>query len=213
MTDALSHTLWPSAVELLHGVIQADADGGEAHLSVQSGHQSAVQTPRALRLHHSVDGTKHTSVPVLLDLQWGSAFTLDLKWHKCTRNIEFIHSCRSLMMSWRSAGCVWWSWSLSVYFSSLCVTSLVWQVLTPWVCLHITAAQCHLAACRKIKQAVLFTPLKAQRTCFVPEKTFVSTTEHKLHLVSFLRPHLGEAFIFLDCLTCSYGGLSQIQIK
>lgn len=78
-TNISSRTFWPPGVELLHGVIQADADRGEAHLSVQSCHQSTVQTARALSLHHGDDGAKHTSVPRPLDIQWGFGFTLNLK--------------------------------------------------------------------------------------------------------------------------------------
>lgn len=60
---AVSHTFWPAGVELFHGVVQADPDRGEAHLSVQPRHQTAVKTPRTLGLHHGDNGAEHTPVP------------------------------------------------------------------------------------------------------------------------------------------------------
>lgn len=72
-------TVWPACVELLHGVIQADADWGEAHLSVQPRHQPAVKTPGTLGLHHGEDGPENASVFYPLGFQWGFGFTLNLK--------------------------------------------------------------------------------------------------------------------------------------
>lgn len=63
------HTFWSTGVELLHGVIQADAHWGKAHLSLQPRHQSIVQTPRALSLHHREHGPKHTFVFCFLAFQ------------------------------------------------------------------------------------------------------------------------------------------------
>lgn len=79
VANILSHTFRPSGVELLHGVIQADADRGKAHLPVQPCHQSAVQTPWALGLHHGEDGAKHTSVSHLVAIKRGFGFTLNLR--------------------------------------------------------------------------------------------------------------------------------------
>lgn len=81
---AASHTFWPAAVELFHGVIQADPDRGKAHLSVQPRHQTAVKAPRTLGLHHGDNGAEHTPVPHSLAVQRGLGFALDLKYHKGT---------------------------------------------------------------------------------------------------------------------------------
>lgn len=87
-----THTVWPSGVELLHGVIQANADWGKAHLSLQPCHQSTVQTPRALSLHHGEDGAKHTPVFHPLAFQWGLGFTLDLQSQRCTESKSYKNS-------------------------------------------------------------------------------------------------------------------------
>lgn len=79
MSASLSRTFWPPGVELLHGVVHADPDGGEAHLSVQSCHQTAVQTPRTLSLHHGEDGAKHTSVSHSLAIQCRHRLPLNLE--------------------------------------------------------------------------------------------------------------------------------------
>lgn len=55
-------TVCSPGVELLHGVIEADADRGKAHLSLETCHQAIVEAPGPLCLHHGVDGAKHTSV-------------------------------------------------------------------------------------------------------------------------------------------------------
>ena len=55
-------TLRSPGVDLLHGVIESDSDGGEAHLSVEARHQTAVQAAGPLCPHHGADGPKHTLV-------------------------------------------------------------------------------------------------------------------------------------------------------
>ena len=72
-------TLRSPAVDLLYGVVQADADGGEAHLPLQPRRQPTVQTPRALGFHNGEDGAKRTSVLGPLSLQGGIGFTLNLE--------------------------------------------------------------------------------------------------------------------------------------
>ena len=62
-----SEQWWPPTfrtlcVKLLHGVVEADADRGEAHLSLEAGHQPVVQTPGALRAHHGGDGAEDAPV-------------------------------------------------------------------------------------------------------------------------------------------------------
>lgn len=71
-------TLWPSCVQLLHAVVQADPDRGEGHLSLQSCHQPIVQAPRPLRPHNGHYGAKHASVFHRLTLHRRPAFPLDL---------------------------------------------------------------------------------------------------------------------------------------
>lgn len=80
----LSHTFWASGVELFHGVVQANPDRGEAHLSVQPRHQTAVKTPRALGLHHGDNGAEDTPVSHSLAAQQRLGFALDLKYHTGT---------------------------------------------------------------------------------------------------------------------------------
>lgn len=55
-------TLSAPGVELLHGVVEADAYRGEAHLPLESRHQSVVQTPGPLCAHHGGDGAHHSSI-------------------------------------------------------------------------------------------------------------------------------------------------------
>lgn len=55
-------TLCASSVELLHGVVEANPDRGEAHLPLESGHQPIVKTPGSLCAHHSRDGAEHSPV-------------------------------------------------------------------------------------------------------------------------------------------------------
>lgn len=74
-----SRTFRASGVELLHCVVQADADGGEAHLPVQPGHQAAVKAAGALGPHHGEDGAEHASVSHLLAVERGFGFTLNLE--------------------------------------------------------------------------------------------------------------------------------------
>lgn len=77
--SAVSHTFRPPGVELLHGVVQANPDWGEAHLPVQPRHQTTVKTPWPLSPHHGDNGAQHTPVPHRLAVQRGLGFTLDLK--------------------------------------------------------------------------------------------------------------------------------------
>lgn len=55
-------TFRPASVKLLHPVIESDAHGGEAHLSLKARHQAIVQAPWSLRLHHGFEGAKHAPV-------------------------------------------------------------------------------------------------------------------------------------------------------
>jgi hypothetical protein len=49
-------------VELLDRVVEADADGGEAHLALQAGHQPAVEAAGTLGAHHGQYCTQHSAV-------------------------------------------------------------------------------------------------------------------------------------------------------
>lgn len=49
-------------VELLHGVIQANAYGSKAHLPLESRHQAIVKTPWPFCAHHGGDGAHHSSI-------------------------------------------------------------------------------------------------------------------------------------------------------
>lgn len=127
--NIVAHTFWPPCVDLLHGVIQADADWSEAHLSLQPCHQATVQTPRALGLHHGEDGAKHTSVFCPLAVQWGLGFTLNLEQHAT----KFVNSLRGQ----------WWCYETEVAQQSagrkkkmplgfsMCLYAY-FQVLHPW---------------------------------------------------------------------------------
>lgn len=55
-------TVSAPGVELLHGVVQADAYGGKAHLPLESRHQAVVKTPGPLGAHHGGDGAHHSSI-------------------------------------------------------------------------------------------------------------------------------------------------------
>lgn len=74
-----SRTFRASGVELLHRVVQADADRGKAHLPVQPGHQAAVEAAGALGLHHGEDGAEHASVSHRLAVERGFGFALNLE--------------------------------------------------------------------------------------------------------------------------------------
>lgn len=66
-------TLSSSSVELLHGVVKTDSDGGEAHLPLESCHQSIVKAAGPLCAHHGGDGAKHSPI-----LHCTGPFTLSL---------------------------------------------------------------------------------------------------------------------------------------
>lgn len=85
MTSAnnLSRTVRASGVELLHCVVQADADRGEAHLPVQPSHQAAVEASGALGLHHGDNGAQNASVSDLLAVEGGFGFSLNLEGGPC----------------------------------------------------------------------------------------------------------------------------------
>ena len=68
-------TLWSPGVDLLHGVVESDPDGGEAHLSLEPRHQAAVQAAGPLRPHHGADGPEHAPVALAPGGLW---FSLDL---------------------------------------------------------------------------------------------------------------------------------------
>lgn len=74
-------TVFATSVEIFDIVVETDSDGGEAHLSLQTGHQPVVQGLRPLCSDHGADGPKHTSVTdalhgLLLSLNLGSQFVL-----------------------------------------------------------------------------------------------------------------------------------------
>lgn len=58
----MKRTLCSSCVELLHRVVKADSDGGEAHLPLESCHQSIVEAPGPLSAHHGRDGAKYSTI-------------------------------------------------------------------------------------------------------------------------------------------------------
>lgn len=104
----VSHTFWTAGVELFHGVVQADPDRGEAYLSVQPRHQTAVKAPRTLGLHHGDNGAKHTPVPHALDVQWGLGFALDLKYYTSTveKRVQDIWKLYLILCNLQALKCV-----------------------------------------------------------------------------------------------------------
>lgn len=64
-------------VELLDRVVEANSNGGKAHLAMQASDQSAVGAAGTLCAHHSQDGTQHAAVlhalcPWVLPLDLGN---------------------------------------------------------------------------------------------------------------------------------------------
>lgn len=55
-------TFFSTGVEILDVVVEADSDGGEAHLSLQPRHQPVVQRPGPLCSDHGADGPEHAFV-------------------------------------------------------------------------------------------------------------------------------------------------------
>lgn len=55
-------TVFSTSVEIFDIVVEADSDGGEAQLSLQSCHQPVVQRPGSLCSDHGADRPKHPSV-------------------------------------------------------------------------------------------------------------------------------------------------------
>lgn len=49
-------------VELFDRVVEANSNGGKAHLAVQAGNQPAVGAAGPLGAHHGQDGTQHAAV-------------------------------------------------------------------------------------------------------------------------------------------------------
>lgn len=79
-------TVFATSVEIFHIVVEADSDGGEAHLSLQTCHQPVVQRLGPLRSDHGADRPKHASVTdafhsLLLSLNLGSQFVLKANNH------------------------------------------------------------------------------------------------------------------------------------
>lgn len=58
-----SLTVFSTCVEIFDIVIEADSDGSEAHLSLQTGYQPVVQRLGPLCSDHGADCPKHPSVP------------------------------------------------------------------------------------------------------------------------------------------------------
>lgn len=80
----VSLTVFAPSVEVLDAVVEADPDGGEAHLSLQPRHQPVVQRPGSLCSDHGADRPEHASVADashrrLLSLYLGSQIVLEAK--------------------------------------------------------------------------------------------------------------------------------------
>ena len=60
--NTMKLTFCASSIELLHGVVKTYPDWGEAHLPLESCHQSIVKTPGPLCAHHGGDGAKHSPI-------------------------------------------------------------------------------------------------------------------------------------------------------
>lgn len=72
-------------VELLDGVVEADADGGEAHLALQAGHQPVVGAAGALVAHHGENGAQH---PAVLGAPGRLVLPLDLRDTPCSKELS-----------------------------------------------------------------------------------------------------------------------------
>lgn len=72
-------------VELLDGVVEADADGGEAHLALQAGHQPVVEAAGALVAHHGENGAQH---PAVLGAPGRLVLPLDLRDTPCSKELS-----------------------------------------------------------------------------------------------------------------------------
>lgn len=70
-------------VELLHRVVQPDADGGEAHLPLQPGRQPAVEAAGSLHPHHGAQRPQNTPVLHGADAPGDPHLTLDLRDANC----------------------------------------------------------------------------------------------------------------------------------
>ena len=88
ITEKRPRGLWPSStltlralgVELFDRVVEADADGGEAHLALQAGDQPFIEAAGALGAHHGHDGAQHPAVlGTGRSLHWPLPFSLDLQ--------------------------------------------------------------------------------------------------------------------------------------
>ena len=66
-------------VELLDRVVEANADGGKAHLAVEAGDQPVVGAAGALGAHHGQDGAQHAAVLGSLGCLGGLVLPLDLR--------------------------------------------------------------------------------------------------------------------------------------
>lgn len=54
------------SVELFDGVVEANSNGGKAHLTMQASNQPAVGAAGTLSAHHGQDGTQHAAVLYIL---------------------------------------------------------------------------------------------------------------------------------------------------
>lgn len=101
-------TVFATSVEIFDIVVETDSDGGEAHLSLQTGHQPVVQGLRPLCSDHGADGPKHTSVTdalhgLLLSLNLGSQFVLKSNTSLTEQIIEDLFATEVLLIYG------WWS--------------------------------------------------------------------------------------------------------
>lgn len=117
---SVSLTVFAPSVEVLDVVIEADSDGGEAHLSLQPRHQPVVQRPGSLCFDHGADRPEHASVADashrrLLSLNLGSQIVLEAKtsFYRSRSRKHAAYSNRSViecdwffgMMKWTKSSC------------------------------------------------------------------------------------------------------------
>lgn len=90
-----SLTVFASAVEVLDAVVEANPDGGEAHLSLQSSHQPVVQRLGPLGSDHGADGPEHSSVAYA-----SHCFLLSLDLQSCTQGQSSLYLCSLRLQIW-----------------------------------------------------------------------------------------------------------------
>lgn len=116
----VSLTVFPSSVEILHVVIEANPDRSEAQLPLKTRHQAIVQGPGALGPDHGADGSEHAPVTdalhgLLLSLDLGSQSKVNASAAIAEGKKNYAQPCSTNWRCTESLGWLYSHWALQVH--------------------------------------------------------------------------------------------------